>query len=310
MSPPRSLLLVALMLCAGGLQAQQPAPAESNSGQRALLESLFAPGSSQDELLKRAKAADQAGLPRQQVIEAKLVWGLRNQDGEWLMKIAPELEMLAKSFEPAEAIMLKSRDEARAFIVYAKALKAEQEGNEAEFKANLLEAFWMAPTHASLFAETRERQRRSASMASLRIDMQAPLALSNGETTTLAEQVAGKKGLLIDFWASWCGPCMKLMPALRKKALQLQPSGIVVAGMNKDDENAASVAERIRQEQAMEIPWMIEPAERPLTKLLGIESIPRMVLINPEGQVLFNGHPEDPSLWKALSRLNPGIKAP
>ncbi|MBL9133515.1 MAG: TlpA family protein disulfide reductase, partial [Verrucomicrobiaceae bacterium] len=126
--------------------------------------------------------------------------------------------------------------------------------------------------------------------------------------TTLADQLGGKKAILIDFWASWCGPCMQLMPSLKKKGEHLQPYDIVVIAMNKDDENAESIAERIRKEQGMTIPWLVEPKERPYTKLFELDSIPRMVLISPKGNVLFNGHPEDPALWAALKKVNAQIE--
>jgi hypothetical protein len=103
---------------------------------------------------------------------------------------------------------------------------------------------------------------------------------------------------------------MQLMPSLKKKGKLLEPHGIAVIAMNKDDENAEGIAERIRKEQDMKLPWLVEPAERPFTKLFEIDSIPRMILIDPSGKVLFNGHPEDPALWTALKKINPKIEAP
>ena len=104
------------------------------------------------------------------------------------------------------------------------------------------------------------------------------------------------------------------MPALKKKAQTLAAFDIVVAAVNKDDpkdnETAESIAERIRQEQNATLPWLVEPADRPYTKAFELDSIPRMILLSPEGKVLFNGHPEDPSLWVALKKINPAIQAP
>ena len=103
---------------------------------------------------------------------------------------------------------------------------------------------------------------------------------------------------------------MNLMPALKKKAATLSTHGIVVAALNKDDENAEATAERIRGEQNATLPWLVEPPERPYTKALEIDTIPRMILLSPEGKVLFNGHPEDPALWVALKKLDPAIAPP
>lgn len=275
-----------------------------------ILQRLLNPGATEQELQEAAKAANQAGMPRQQIIEARLIWGLRNQNTTWLVKILPELEVLAANFDPAQSVAFKSGDEIRAFAEYTKSLQAREQGDEAAYKKHMQEAFWLAPSQAQLFAQTLENARREAKMATIKVDMRLVLATSTGETTTLQDLVAGKKALLMDFWASWCGPCMQLMPALKKKAAQLAPHGIVVMGMNKDDDKAEAVSEKVRNEQGIEFPWLVEPTDRPFTRLLEIESIPRMILVSPEGQVLFNGHPQDPALWTALKKLDDTIQEP
>ena len=299
---PLRLLALAVLLSAQ-IQAQDKGPQE-------LLQRLFDPQASQEQLLEAVKAAGQAGVPRQQLIEAKLVWGLRRQDAAWLEKIVPELEVLAANFDSTQSAGLKSADEVRSFIAYAKALQAQSKGDAEGFKTQILEAIWANPSQGQMFTQVIEKQRREAKMAGLKIDLALPLTTHDGEATTLGDQVAGKKGLLLDFWASWCGPCMQLMPELKKKAAELAKNGVVVAGMNKDDQNAQTVAAKVRDEQGIDFPWLIEPAERPFSKLLEIDSIPRMILISPDGRVLYNGHPQDPALWSALQKLDPSIQAP
>lgn len=274
------------------------------------MQRLFNPAATQEELIAATKEAGIAGVPRQQVLEAKLIWGLRKQDTAWLVKMLPELEVLAKNFDPTQSAGIKSADDIRAFIAFTKALQALEKKDEAAYKTNILEAIWLSPQQAQLFAQSIDKGRRETKMAAMKIDLQLVIAMSNGETTTLADQMAGKKAVLLDFWASWCGPCMQLMPELKKKAEQLSQHGIVVAGMNKDDEKAEAVAEKVRSEQEIEFPWLIEPADRPFSKLLEIDSIPRMILISPDGKVLYNGHPQDPGLWSALQKIDPAIKAP
>lgn len=301
---PRLALLTTLSLLTLALPAQDaPDP-------RALMQQMFNPQATQEELLETLKEAGRAGISRQKVIEAKLIWGLRRQDADWLVKMLPELEILAKNFDPQDSAGLKSADDVRGFMEYAKALQALEKKDDAAFKNHILEAAWSAPGQAQLFFQLVEKTRREAKMANLKMDLSLVLTTSSGEATTLKDQLAGKKALLIDFWASWCGPCMQLMPALKKKAAELAPHDIVVMGMNKDDENAESVAEKIRDEQGIEFPWLVEPRERPFTQLLEIESIPRMVLVAPDGAILFNGHPQDPALYDALQKLDPAVKKP
>jgi len=305
MKPLHPLFFAALMSV--NLYAQEPTTPPSP---QEMMQRLFDPQATQEQLLETVKSAGMAGIPRQQLIEAKLVWGLRNQNTAWLEKILPELEVLAANFDRTQSAGLKSADEIRGFIAYTKALQAQAKGNENDFKTQILEAIWISPSQAPLFLQTIEKQRTDAKMANLKVDLGLVLTTHDGEATTLADQLGDKKALLLDFWASWCAPCMKLMPELKKKAEELSKHGIVVAGMNKDDQNAQTVAAKVHDELEIAFPWLIEPAERPLTKLLEIESIPRMILIAPSGQVLFNGHPQDPALWAALKKINPEIKAP
>ncbi len=95
---------------------------------------------------------------------------------------------------------------------------------------------------------------------------------------------------------------MALMPELKNKAAKLGPQGIVVAGMNV--EGSAKKAERVRKKQKMKMPWLVEPKSEPFSSALKIDSIPRMILVAPDGKVLFNGHPQDPGLRKALAKLD------
>ena len=66
----------------------------------------------------------------------------------------------------------------------------------------------------------------------------------------------------------------------------------------------ADKAEGVRRKRGIEFTWLVEPNGRPLSQMLKINSIPRMILVNPEGKVLFNGHPMDDELTTALAELS------
>ncbi len=152
-------------------------------------------------------------------------------------------------------------------------------------------------------AQAREREEEKKLMANLKVPMDLQIQTSTGEKTTLGDLAKGKKGVLLDFWASWCGPCMNLMPELQKKAKKLGSKGILVAGMNTEN---AGKAESVRKKRKIGFTWLVEPEGRPLSQMLKINSIPRMILVAPDGKVLFNGHPMDDELVSTLADL--GVK--
>ena len=152
-------------------------------------------------------------------------------------------------------------------------------------------------------AQARKREEEKKLMANLKVPMDLEIQTSTGEKTTLGDLAKGKKGVLLDFWASWCGPCMNLMPELQKKAKKLGSKGILVAGMNTEN---AGKAESVRKKRKIGFTWLVEPEGRPLSQMLKINSIPRMILVAPDGKVLFNGHPMDDELVSTLADL--GVK--
>jgi thiol-disulfide isomerase/thioredoxin len=272
-----------------------------------LAKKLFSAQGTREEFKKVAEEAKKSGAPAQLLAEAKLVWGLQHKDTEYLSQILPELEAVTKDFKKEDSAGLGDVDDFKALVIYIKALEAAGKGDEAALKNYITEAFWLSPEQAGLFAQTITYFRIQAKMAKVTVDMKTPITNSKAETTTL-DAVRGKnKAVLLDFWASWCGPCMELMPELRKNAAYLSEHDIAVAGMNTESD--AGIADKVRGEKGMqEVTWLVEPKERPFSKVLDISSIPRAILLSPEGKVLFNGHPKDAALWTALKKLDDSIE--
>ena len=127
-------------------------------------------------------------------------------------------------------------------------------------------------------------------MSKLKIPMDLEIARSNGEKTSLAALAKGQKALFVDFWASWCGPCMANMPKLKAMAVEFKKRGVTVIGMNTED---AAIAAQVGKEQNIAFDWLVEPEDRPFSKMLNIDSIPRAIIMTPDGKVLYNGHPAD-----------------
>lgn len=294
-----SVLVMAVICGLGVLQAQ----VSEEQAQK-----LFNSEATLEEFTKAAEEAAKAGVPAQLLAEAKLVWGLRNANTDYLTKILPELEAAAKTFNQEESASLGTADDFNGLISYIRALESAKRGDETSLKKHITEAFWLSPEQSELFGSTITQFRKGQKMAKISVDMKLPITTSKGEATTLGDQLGQNKAILLDFWATWCGPCMNLMPELRKKAEMLKKHGIVVAGMNNESDEAK--ADAVRAQKDMKMPWLVEPKGSPFSELLGIDTIPRMILLSPEGKVLFNGHPEEPGLWEALKKIDSTIQPP
>jgi hypothetical protein len=68
-------------------------------------------------------------------------------------------------------------------------------------------------------------------------------------------------------------------------------------------ESDRNKAEKVRKDRKMSMAWLVEPKDEPLSRPLKIDSIPRAVLVTPDGKIAFCGHPQDAGLESALAGL-------
>ncbi|HEY9034572.1 MAG TPA: TlpA disulfide reductase family protein [Pseudomonadales bacterium] len=106
------------------------------------------------------------------------------------------------------------------------------------------------------------------------------LKTRSGDNLRLAEQ----KGqvVMLNFWASWCGPCRKEMPLLEAIHNKYQRMGFRLIGMNVDENTAA--AERFLQDVDVSFPiaWDSNGA---ISKLYQVNAMPTTVMIDRDGNV-------------------------
>lgn len=275
------------------------------------LEKLYGEHADMEAFQKSFDEALESGIPRQVGLEAKFVFLNEREDRKGLGDAVAEFEAALKTYKPGEGFITTTNDEWAGLVSYCKALKAQLANDEAGFKKHISEAFWLNPQQGGIFGEVILAHKNKMAMATAVVDLALEIENSAKEKTSLGSLMKDKKAVLIDFWATWCGPCMERMPELQKMSDALAAHGVVVAGMNSEDAQSggsADVADVTLKAQKLNLPWLLEPAGTPYSKLLRIDSIPRMVLVSPDGKVLFNGHPEDPELWVALKKVDAEIE--
>lgn len=107
-----------------------------------------------------------------------------------------------------------------------------------------------------------------------------------GNMHKLSEYVAANKVTLVDFWASWCGPCRAEMPAVKAAYEAYKAKGFGIVGISLDNNKEAWTA-AIKNLGANWAHlsdlkgWQCEGA-----KLYGVNSIPATVLVAQDGTIL------------------------
>ncbi|MEM1447132.1 MAG: TlpA disulfide reductase family protein [Planctomycetota bacterium] len=98
--------------------------------------------------------------------------------------------------------------------------------------------------------------------------------------------------VVVEFWATWCGPCVEMIPHLKKMNNTYEDQGVVMISVSVDDDTGAA-RKMIRQRK---MDWVMvlnkDQESRPNGEFFsGRYGIPHAFLISPDGDLLWNGHP-------------------
>jgi thiol-disulfide isomerase/thioredoxin len=89
--------------------------------------------------------------------------------------------------------------------------------------------------------------------------------------------------VILDFWASWCGPCAMEAPVLDRLARRYANKGLVVVGVNASD--PASVIKQYAIQKGLSYPMLLD-AGNDVFESYGVKSMPSLVILDKEGKVM------------------------
>ncbi|MDE7350800.1 MAG: TlpA family protein disulfide reductase [Muribaculaceae bacterium] len=148
-----------------------------------------------------------------------------------------------------------------------------------------------------MIADRDEEEARKAEVASGKIE--APgftLPDLNGKMVSLSDFKG--KWVVLDFWGSWCGWCVKGFPAL-KEAYEKYSDKLVIIGIDCN-ESETEWREGVKKH---ELPWInvYNGNDQALYQAYNITGFPTKAIINPEGRLVNLTTGEDPAFFTALA---------
>jgi peroxiredoxin len=108
------------------------------------------------------------------------------------------------------------------------------------------------------------------------------LTALSGEPATLS-QYKGQV-VMVNFWATWCGPCQQEMPLLDQMYKKYRPAGFTLLGVNVDKE-APAVRELLAR-KPVSFPVLLDPANQ-VSKAYHVDDMPSSVLIDRKGEIRY-----------------------
>ena len=125
----------------------------------------------------------------------------------------------------------------------------------------------------------------------------------DGTELRLSELVGKTDYVLLDFWATWCGPCCRLLPHLKKLYDSLPEGRLEVLGVNCDDDKEAW-RKKIEDDQ---LGWCHittgEGKQNAAYEAYGVEGIPTTILIDRQGQIVHRSYGDEEQIRKIVSEI-------
>lgn len=107
----------------------------------------------------------------------------------------------------------------------------------------------------------------------------------NGNSTTIAD-ITPSELIVLDFWATWCKPCLKSIPKLVELSQKFQNDKISFIGVSVDSPRSTNKIKPIVKSLKISYPIVSDPEQLLMTELM-VNALPTLLVVNRKGKVLF-----------------------
>lgn len=107
----------------------------------------------------------------------------------------------------------------------------------------------------------------------------------NGNYTSI-EEVASGELIVLDFWATWCKPCVKSIPKLVELSEKYDSEKVSFVGINEDSPRNTNKVKPFVNSMQITYPVLLDPEQEIMNELV-VVSYPTLIVLNRDGDVLF-----------------------
>ncbi|GMU34580.1 MAG: TlpA family protein disulfide reductase [Planctomycetia bacterium] len=151
--------------------------------------------------------------------------------------------------------------------------------------------------------------------AGLKIGDKAPAVKAGKWMTSAPPALPNEKGgekhvFLVEFWATWCPPCLKSIPHLGELHRKHGKDGLVIISVsNEEPETIEKFLKKNASNKKLEMPYHVASDDDMATNstyMADIESIPHAFIVDRKGIVIWTGNPLDPAMDDAVEGVLAG----
>ncbi len=231
----------------------------------------------------------------------------RPQPPAWERFFIAKNDLLLRRYEiPLSRTRMRARGEKESSIIFTvDKLTANPDLSDEIFALSAPQGYAMQlfqPVRRQLESAQEQPQPLPRRQAAAAVGSQAPdwtLRDSSGEQVSL-KSLRGQV-VVLDFWATWCGPCKMAMPGLQKLHEQFKDKPVKVFGVNCLERNPNANPMAYIKQRGYTYGQLLEGTS--VANAYGVRGIPAFFVIDREGKILYQGAGYDPSLEKKLAEI-------
>jgi thiol-disulfide isomerase/thioredoxin len=95
--------------------------------------------------------------------------------------------------------------------------------------------------------------------------------------------------VVLDFWATWCGPCQAEAPIVNSLGQRFKDKGLVVIGVNTSDPDGPTLAPLFAAKKGLTFPILYDEKNR-IASSYDVDSLPSLIVVSKEGKIFAVRH--------------------